>query len=260
MTQVAPKGLGTKVELSEIPSTPLKHSGLNWPGEGLPPTPQGGSPRQTEPTVDISAYTDKFQTPADVPVPQAAAPQQVQRPTSATQPVMRSSKESQTIQLLREKFGVKSVAEEVVEVGGFQWTFAVPRSAADAAFATTLIVEFEYSRVQAHIMLDTAIATICIVAINGTPLWQHFGLEPPAFTGDPFRPPRDVRYNAWKQLFEFLADESMEELVGQLIQVYKERIAAKMEAYLRDPLVQLLPPVDSPTLTTTSTPDTASQA
>lgn len=139
---------------------------------------------------------------------------------------------------LREDLGIDSIRPVDVAIGGHTWTLAA-LTPGDIATAARLADNLAIGRVETHMTYQTAVISHAVIAIDGVPTHEVFGVElPPGMAVDnPLRPSRSVRFHAAGKLFDFIQEEGKSTLGAKLFDAYMDKMDASGEvrSYLDEP-------------------------
>lgn len=252
-----------RIDIIDIPSTPIQRTGLQLPHPDdvktgpIPPTQSTAKTVNGEEFVSAEAFDVKKVQRAPVTIKEKtedeSEPVRVQNRQFPT-----SKRESPTIKKLRRVFCVKNhegladdddnMAPFTVRIGGedanpetdFQWTFRFP-GGSDTNWAISLIGEDALLlgvELMTRISFKRAMVAVSTAAIDGQPVYKHFSIQVPEgyHIPDPLEPPRQLRFLAARYLYEMLADDAIDELTSALAKVFDDRIEPVL-AKKRAPLV-----------------------
>lgn len=254
-----------RIDINDIPSTPIARTGLQLPHPDdvkTGPIP----PVQARPQTQVVGGEEFVSADAfDAKKVQRAAPVITEKPDDVEDDQVRvqnrqfpvSKRESPTIKKLRRAFCVNNqegLADDddnhapfTVRVGGedavdtdFQWTFRFP-GGADINWALSLIgddVLLLGIELMTRISLKRAMVAVSTAAIDGVPVYEHFGIQVPKgyHIPDPLCPPRQLRFVAARYLYEMLANDAIDEFTSALAKVFDDRIEPVLSRK-RSPLV-----------------------
>ena len=207
----------------------------------MPGDAPGGVPERSQQS--LVTMGDEMEDPAqpnlqddhDDIFPQAAAPSQRQAPKiQQADPVQ----EHPILTKLRQDLGIDQINPADVEVGGHRWTMTI-LAPGDVALAARLTDSMSDTPTERQIVYQGAITSHSIVAIDGVPVYQVFGIVPmPGIVvTDHFRPPKSIRFLAAAKLFDFINDGSKTQLNDKLYDAYLDKvdIHGTVQSYLDDP-------------------------
>ncbi len=140
---------------------------------------------------------------------------------------------------LRQDLGIDQLSTHDVKIGGHEWRL-VTLAAGDLAMATRLADQLSESVVEHQLIYQGAIAAHAVVAIDGVPSYQVFGVETPGVPiPDPYRPPRTIRHIAALRLHDFIS-EGRTALPQRLYEAYVDRCDSDgaVDSYMDDPSQQ----------------------
>jgi len=162
-------------------------------------------------------------------------------PAPRRQPEIRKGplkNEHPVLSQLRQDLGLEPIHPKDVSVGGHKWTM-VPLSPGDIALVLRLVDQLGDTPGERLQVYNTAVAAHAIVAIDGVPTYQVFGVEGPP--GVPIvnhlRPPKIVKFLSAARLFDFINDESRTQLNEKLHDAYMDSCNqySAVESYLDNP-------------------------
>lgn len=259
-----------RVDINDIPSTPIPRTGLQLPHPDdvktgpIPPGPsrQTAQPSQTVGgeefvSADVFDASQVKRAPVVITDKKDDDDEDDNVPRMQNRAFPASKKESATIKKLRRVFGVNvpdgqaddddNQAPFSFQVGGedgtdslFKWTFRYP-GAADINWALSLIGEDVLLlgvELMTRISLKRAMVAVSTAAIDDEPVYKSFGIVVPKgyHVPDPLVPPRQLRFIAARYLYEMLSDNQVDELTSALTKVFDERIEPVLQKK-RSPLV-----------------------
>ena len=139
---------------------------------------------------------------------------------------------------LREDLGINHVKMHDVEVGKHIWTLAT-LSPGELAMAARLADRLSLDGITENQMnYQISVSSYSVVAIDGIPTYQVFGVEPPpaVMVANPLRPPRQIKHLAAIALCEFLSDGTRTQLPDKLYGAYVDKAdaAGAVSSYLDD--------------------------
>lgn len=162
-----------------------------------------------------------------VPLPQAD-------PRIASRVPLRGPQEPRTVPIspipehpiltaLREDVGLETIEPKDVEIGGHRWTLRV-LSPGELSRASSIADSRSVTLTERELVFHAAVAAHSVIAIDGAPLYQIFGVEaaPGVIITDHLRPPRPIRYMAAAALYDFITDNGKTELAKKLKDAYDE--------------------------------------
>lgn len=123
------------------------------------------------------------------------------------------------LQQLKTDLGITHHVPEDLEIGGHLWSM-VPVNKQLFGVASRIVDELAIGDLEKLSMLEIAIASVAIVAIDGTPTYDVFGVAPQDVIRDPMNPPSNIRVRAASALFDFLNIEAKYELSSKLHSAY----------------------------------------
>jgi hypothetical protein len=139
---------------------------------------------------------------------------------------------------LRQDLGIEIIKPVDVDIGGHRWTL-VPLTPGDVALAANMADQVATTPNERLVVYQGAVAACTVVAIDGVPTYQVFGVDhPPGVrVTDHLRPPKQVKFTAAIRLFNFINDESRATLTDRLYEAYLDKIHSHGEVagYLQDP-------------------------
>jgi hypothetical protein len=144
------------------------------------------------------------------------------------------------LEKLRQDLGIDAIATYEVKIGEHIWTLRTLTSG-EVAVASRLADQVSNGVTEHAIIYQSALAAHSVVAIDGEPTHEVFGVDvPPGTLSDPFRPPRAVRAVAAQRLYEFITEESRTQLSQRLYDAYLDKAdhAGAVATYLDDPTNQ----------------------
>jgi hypothetical protein len=165
---------------------------------------------------------------------------QPQARTPARAPAVRqgpAKREHPVLVKLKNDLGIEPLPSYDVEVGGHIWTMMTLTSG-ELALASRLADQNSATVSEQLMLYKMAIAAHAIVAIDGSPTYQVFGIDPPAgvHIANHLRPPTAIRFLSASMLFKFLSEDSRAALPDKLYDAYEDKCdkASAVASYLDD--------------------------
>lgn len=159
------------------------------------------------------------------------------QPPSGTRTQQVLKEEHPILMALRRDFGITGIKTEDIKVDSHNWTIGM-LDAREIAVIQRICDSYAMSVTEREMILYTALAAVCVRAIDGEPVYKVFGVAVPpgAVIEDPMLPPRDIRFNASLALFYFLLENAKTKLAYTIYEAYKDKLDDKDEvnSYLND--------------------------
>lgn len=203
------------------------------PGTAPGGAPQGG----VQPTMHQARMSDASPLPDDRD--QLVAQGMLdQAPPPAEPKVHRGNRppEHPLLRKLRQDLGIETSTHHEVKIGGHVWRMTA-LSAGDTPALLRLVDKKTETWAEHQTVYNTLLGAHSVVAIDGVPTYQLFGVEPGAIPiADPFRPPRVIRLLATERLYEFIV-EGKGQLAQRVFEAYLDKCEpdSTVESYLDDP-------------------------
>lgn len=205
------------------------------PPQAQAPAPAQQASPQGEPEPSTGLTVDAGLASRHSPAPEVASTPPGPAPKPAEAPI--ETKGHPLLKKLREDFGIDSIPMEEVELNDHKFTMRVLETSSIATalrFADSLSLTWRES----NINLQIALVAFSIVAIDGVPTWQVFGIElapdervvvegefKPVFK--PLSPPQRVRILGATAAMDFLNSVATASLSDDLWEFYRTKVDPK---------------------------------
>jgi hypothetical protein len=181
--------------------------------EGTPPMPSSFKDPPQE----------QYMDPADKDyeeVMHGQPPQPQQQPLHPPEvPPQGSKAEHPLLQQLRSDLGITHNTPSDKEIGGHTWSM-LPVNQQLFGVASRIVEDLAMGTLERLSMMELAIASVAVVAIDGKPIYEVFGIDTQETIRDPMRPPVNVHVRAASAFFDFLNTDAKQELGTKLHGAY----------------------------------------